>query len=153
MSADGGNAAGNVVDQAGRTLAERLEWLVENMWPVGAAPPRTNADIAKAITGVTGEEISATGFWKLRTGRGDNPTFRTLTSFSQFFKVPFGFFGDDQEEAEGIGDQLAVVALLREKGVTRRQLRSFAGLSGKSRRMILDMIDSAARIEQQPDGE
>jgi hypothetical protein len=48
---------------------------------------------------------------------------------------------------------LAMVVLLRNKGVTRMQLRSFAGLSGKSRQMILDMIDSATRLEQQPDDE
>jgi hypothetical protein len=80
---------------------------------------------------------------------GENPTFKTLTSFSQFFKVPFGFFGDDPGEAEGIGDQLALLVLLREKGVSRLRLRSFAGLSSNSRRMILDMIDSAVRIEEQ----
>jgi hypothetical protein len=150
MSAGENNAAGAGVDHAERTLAERIEWLVQNMWPADVPRPRTNADIAAAITEATGEEISSTGFWKLRTGRGENPTFKTLTSFSQFFKVPFGFFGDDPEEAEAVGDQLALLALLRERGVTRLQLRSFAGLSGNSRRMVLDMIDSAARIEQQP---
>ena len=143
------DTSGGARGHDGRTLAERIEWLIQHMWPPERPVPRTNADIAGAITEVTGEEISATGFWKLRTGRGENPTFKTLTSFSQFFKVPFGFFGDDPEEAEGIGDQLALLVLLREKGVSRRQLRSFAGLSSNSRRMILDMIDSAARIEEQ----
>ena len=145
---DAGEGAGSL-DQAGRTLAERIEWLIGNRWPADAPAPRTNGEIADAITRATGEEISSTGFWKLRTGRGDNPTFRTLTSFSRFFRVPFGFFGDDAAEAEGVGDQLALLVLLRDKGVSRRQLRSFAGLSANSRRMVLDMIDSAARIEQQ----
>lgn len=144
-------SAGGAADQAGRTLAERIEWLVQNMWPADAVAPRTNGEIADAITEATGVEISSTGFWKLRTGRGDNPTLKTLMSFSRFFKVPIGFFGDDPQEAEAIGDQMALLVLLREKGVSRRHLRSFAGLSGNSRRMILDMIDSAARIEQQPD--
>lgn len=143
----------SVMDQAGRTLAERIEWLIQNRWPAGAPAPRTNGEIADAITRATGEEISSTGFWKLRTGRGANPTRNTLISFTRFFKVPFGFFGDDPEEAEEIGDQLALLVLLRDKGVSRRQLRSFASLSGNSRRMVLDMIDSAARIEGQLDGE
>jgi hypothetical protein len=150
MSASEGGTTDGARGDDGRTLAERIEWLVQHMWPADRPAPRTNADIAGAITEVTGEEISSTGFWKLRTGRGENPTFKTLTSFAQFFKVPFGFFGDDLEEAEGIGDQLALLVLLREKGVSRRQLRSFAGLSGNNRRMILDMIDSAVRIEEQP---
>jgi len=150
MSVNEGGTMGGAVGHDERTLAERIEWLIQHMWSADRPSPRTNADIAGAITEVTGEEISATGFWKLRTGRGENPTFKTLASFSQFFKVPFGFFGDDPEEAEGIGDQLALLVLLREKGVSRRQLRSFAGLSNNSRRMILDMIGSAARIEGQP---
>jgi hypothetical protein len=74
-------------------------------------------------------------------------------SFSQFFDVPIGFFSADPADAEEIGDEMAMVVLLRNKGVTRMQLRSFAGLSGKSRQMILDMIDSATRLEQQSDDE
>jgi hypothetical protein len=153
MGAGEGNAVNGGADHASRTLGERIEWLVENMWPAGRPRPRTNSDIAEAITEVSGEEISSTGFWKLRTGRGDNPTLKTLTSFSRFFKVPLGFFGDDPEEAEALGDQMALLVLLRDKGVSRRQLRSFAGLSGSSRQMVLDLIDSAARIEQQPEDE
>jgi hypothetical protein len=153
MGAGEEKSEGGAVDQAGRTLAERIEWLVENMWPADAPAPRTNGEIADAITQATGEEISSTGFWKLRTGRGDNPTLKTLMSFSRFFRVPIGFFGDDPQEAEEIGDQMALLVLLREKGVSRRRLRSFAGLSANSRRMILDMIDSASRIEQHPGGE
>jgi hypothetical protein len=153
MSAGEDKTDGASAGQAGRTLAERIEWLVQNRWPADAPAPRTNGDIADAITAATGEEISSTGFWKLRTGRGANPTWQTLTSFSRFFKVPFGYFAEDPEEAEEIGDQVALLVLLRDKGVTRRHLRSFADLSGNSRQLILDMIDSAARIEQQSGGE
>jgi transcriptional regulator with XRE-family HTH domain len=147
VGADGADRA------AGRSLAERIEWLVQHRWPAGAAAPRTNGEIAGAITAATGEEISSTGFWKLRTGRGANPTFETLTSFARFFGVPFGYFADDPVEAEEAGDLVALLAVLRDKGVTRRHLRSFAELSGNSRQLILDMIDSAARIERQSGGE
>ena len=150
-AAGGDGAAGGGAGQGARTLAERIEWLVQHKWPADAPPPRTNNDIAEAITAVTGEEISSTGFWKLRTGRGDNPTLKTLTSFSRFFKVPIGYFADDPYDAEAIGDELALLVLLRDKGVSRLHLRSFTGLSRNSRQMILDMIDSAARIEQRED--
>ena len=153
MGTNEDNPAGEAASQGRRTLAERIEWLIQHNWPADAPPPRTNDDIAAAITAVTGEEISGTGFWKLRTGRGVNPTLKTLMSFSQFFGVPIGFFSGDPADAEEIGDEMAMVVLLRSKGVTRMQLRSFAGLSGKSRQMILDMIDSATRLEQQPDDE
>jgi hypothetical protein len=153
MGIRGDSTADGAAGQGGRTLAERIEWLVQHMWPADAPPPRTNDEIAAAITAATGEEISGTGFWKLRTGRGANPTLKTLTSFSQFFGVPIGFFSEDPADAEETGDQMALLVLLRSKGVTRQQLRSFAALSGRSRQMVLDMIDSATRLEQQPDGE
>jgi hypothetical protein len=44
---------------------------------------------------------------------------------------------------------MALLVLLDKKGVSRRQLRAFAGLSSSSRQMVLDMIDSAARIKRQ----
>jgi transcriptional regulator with XRE-family HTH domain len=153
MSTGEGSAAGGAAGQGGRSLAERIEWLVANRWPAGAAAPRTNGDIAEAITAVTGEEISSTGFWKLRTGRGANPTWQTLTSFARFFGVPFGYFAADPAEAEEVGDQVALLVLLRDKGVTRRHLRSLVGLPANSRQLVLDMIDSAARIEQRHGGE
>jgi len=61
--------------------------------------------------------------------------------------VPIGYFGED-EEAESIGDQVALLALLRDAGITRAALRSLVDLSGESRQMITEMIESAARMEQ-----
>jgi hypothetical protein len=75
MGADTG-AAGGGMDHAGQTLAARIEWLIQHMWPKDAPPPKTNLEVAAAITAVTGEDLSSTGIWKLRTGRGANPTLR-----------------------------------------------------------------------------
>ncbi|MBV9451095.1 MAG: hypothetical protein JO345_34930 [Streptosporangiaceae bacterium] len=135
-------------DRAGRTLAEKVEWLIQHMWPADASPPKTNADAAAAITAATGEELSSTAIWKLRTGRGDNPTLKTLTALARFFGVPVGFFGEG-EEAESLGDQAALLVMLREKGVTRAALRSLGDLSSEGRQMITDMIESVARMERQ----
>ena len=71
-------------------LAEKIEWLIQHMWPADAPAPKTNADAAEAISAATGEELSSTSVWKLRTGRGSNPTFKTLMAFASFFNVPFG---------------------------------------------------------------
>jgi transcriptional regulator with XRE-family HTH domain len=130
-----------------RSLAEKIEWLIQHMWPADAPAPKTNVDAAEAISAATGEEMSSTSVWKLRTGRGNNPTFKTLMAFAAFFRVPFGYFGEG-EDAELIGDQVALLALLREKGVTRAALRSLVELSPQSRQMVMDMIDSATRIEK-----
>lgn len=130
-----------------RSLAEKVEWLIQHMWPAEAPPPKTNAEVAAAITAVTGEELSSTAVWKLRTGRGDNPTLKTLTALARFFKVPVGFFGEG-EEAETIGDHAELLAMLRDNGISRAALRTLGGLSSESRRMITDMIESAARMEE-----
>jgi transcriptional regulator with XRE-family HTH domain len=143
---------GRGADQLERPLAEKVEWLIQHMWPADAHPPRTNADVAEAITAATGEELSSTAVWKLRTGRGDNPTLKTMTALSRFFKVPVGYFGEG-EDAESIADNAALAAMLREKGISRTALRSLGELSSESRQMITEMIESAARMEQRRSGD
>jgi transcriptional regulator with XRE-family HTH domain len=137
-------------DVPGATLGEKIEWLIRHRWPEGAVPPSTstNADVAAAIMGATGEELSSTGIWKLRTGRGDNPTLKTLTALATFFSVPVGFFGEDQDAAI-LGDQAALAALIREKGLSRAALLTLTDLSVAGRRMVEDMIESVARMERE----
>jgi len=147
MEADRGITGGEM-DHAGQTLAARIEWLIQHMWPKDAPPPKTNLDAAAAITAATGEELSSTGIWKLRTGRGANPTLRTLNSLALFFKVPIGYFGEEHELAEASSDELAIMVLLREKGISGADLRSLVSLSSDSRELIVDIIHGAARIEE-----
>jgi transcriptional regulator with XRE-family HTH domain len=132
---------------AEHTLGEKIEWLIIHRWPDSAPPPRTNADVAEAITAATGEELSSTGIWKLRTGRGDNPTLKTMTAMARFFDVPVGYFGEG-EAAESIGDEVALLALLRGNGISRQSLRAMAGLSGPGRQAVTEIIETIARMEQ-----
>ncbi len=134
-------------EPAERTLGEKIEWLVKHRWPADAPPPKTNADIADAITAATGEELSSTGVWKLRTGRGDNPTLKTLTALARFFGVPVGYFGEE-EAAESIGDELALLELLRDESIGRATLRSLTSLSGPGRRAVAEIIETISRMEQ-----
>lgn len=129
-------------------LAEKVEWLIAHMWPSDAPSPETNQDVAEAITAATGTEISSTGIWKIRTGRGGNPTLKTLGALCSFFGVPLGYFGED-EDAHAKGDVVTLLSLLRVKGVSRATLRKLAELPPESRQMVTDMIDSADRIEKQ----
>jgi hypothetical protein len=131
----------------GRTLAEKIEWLIGHMWPADTPPPRTNADIVEAVTAATGEEMSSTSIWKLRTGRGGNPTFKTLSALATFFRVPFGYFGDG-EGGETAEDEAALLAVLRGAGITREALRALAELSPETRQLVSDVIFSAARMER-----
>lgn len=132
---------------AEHSLADKVEWLIQHMWPAGVAAPRSNSDVAEAIADATGEEISHSTVWKLRTGRQPNPTLRTLRALAAFFRVPIGYFGDD-EQADSIEDQLMTLVLLRDTGVDRAALRAFVDLSEDGRRMIAEMIASVARMER-----
>ncbi|MFC6881481.1 MULTISPECIES: XRE family transcriptional regulator [Actinomadura] len=135
------------VGQAPKTLAEKINWLIRHMWPPDVKPATSDAEVAAALQRVTGEDISRSTVWKLRTSRQPNPTLRTLTTLATFFRVPIGYFGEGSE-AESIEDQLTLLALMRDGGVDTATLRTLADLSPEGRRMIGEMIASAARMEQ-----
>ncbi|WP_153531128.1 XRE family transcriptional regulator [Actinomadura macrotermitis] len=141
-------AAGGISPAA--TLAEKVEWLIGNMWPPGAAPPRNNVETAAAIAAATGEDISSTTVWKLRTGRQDNPQLKTLTALATFFGVPIGYFGFPVEAAP-IDDDLTFQALRREVdggSVRGEVLRALIDLSPDARRLVDEMILAAARADR-----
>jgi len=117
------------------------------MWPRDLEPATSDTDVAAALQRATGDEISRSTVWKLRTGRQTNPTLRTLKTFATFFQVPIGYFGDGQE-ADSIEGQLAFLALLRDGGVDRATLRALVDLSPAARQMISEVIGSAVRMEQ-----
>ncbi|RFU39129.1 XRE family transcriptional regulator [Actinomadura logoneensis] len=133
----------------GAMLADKVEWLIQNMWPPDAPAPRNNVETAGAIAHATGEDISSTTVWKLRTGRQDNPQLRTLTALATFFGVPIGYFGF-ASEAGPIDDDLTFKALRREveEGVVRTEvLRALVDLSPQSRWLVDEMILAAARAD------
>jgi transcriptional regulator with XRE-family HTH domain len=132
------------------SLADKVEWLIQNMWPNGVAPPKNNVETASAITDSTGEEISSTTVWKLRTGRQDNPQLRTLTALATFFGVPIGYFGF-AAEAQPIDDDLTIKALLRELHagtISRDVLRAFVDLSPEARWAVDEMILAVATADR-----
>ncbi|MBO2447126.1 hypothetical protein J4573_08510 [Actinomadura barringtoniae] len=132
------------------SLAEKIEWLIQNMWPSEAPPPRNNVELAAAIAGAGEEDISSTTVWKLRTGRQDNPQFKTLTTLATFFGVPIGYFGFADESAP-IGEEVTLRALRRELGAgnTRREvLRALVDLSPRTRAVVEEMILAAARADR-----
>lgn len=139
-------------DDGPRSLAEKIEWLIANAWPPGRSSPNTNDDVAKAVSAVSGEDLTRSTIWKLRTGRGDNPTLKTLKALRVFFRLPdIGYF-DDGEGAELAADDAALLALLRENGFGRVALRTLAELSPDGQATVTDMIHSIARRERQRAG-
>ncbi|MCW2940760.1 MAG: hypothetical protein JWN00_3745 [Actinomycetia bacterium] len=116
------------------------------MWPADAPPAKNNIDTAAAIAAATGEEISSTTVWKLRTGRQDNPQLRTLTALATFFGVPIGYFGF-AAEAEPIDEDLTLKALLRELRagtISPDVLRALVDLPSDVRWVVDEMILATA---------
>ncbi|MEO3827248.1 helix-turn-helix transcriptional regulator [Actinomadura sp. B10D3] len=135
----------------GASLAEKVEWLIRNLWPAEAQPPRNNVETAAAIARATGEDISSTTVWKLRTGRQENPQLKTLTALATFFGVPIGYFGFSSE-SDPIGDDLTLKALRRdvEHGIIRPEvLRALVDLSPEARWVVDEMILAAAEADRE----
>ncbi|MFD0541345.1 hypothetical protein ACFQY7_53535 [Actinomadura luteofluorescens] len=134
----------------GASLAEKVEWLIQNLWPLDADPPRNNVETAAAIAHATGEDISSTTVWKLRTGRQENPQLKTLTALATFFGVPIGYFGFAGESGP-IGEDLTLKALRRdvEQGIIRPEvLRALVDLSPEARWVVDEMILAAAEADR-----
>ncbi|ROO82928.1 hypothetical protein EDD29_0414 [Actinocorallia herbida] len=132
------------------SLAERIEWLIVNSWPDEVPQKETNVEIAEAVVAGTGVEMSGTTVWKLRTGRQENPQFRTLTALAVFFGVPIGYFGFPGEAAP-IDDDLTHRALLRElrAGAIRPDvLRALIGLSPGTRHLLDEIVLAAAAADR-----
>jgi transcriptional regulator with XRE-family HTH domain len=128
-----------------RTLAEKVNWLIEHAHPAGRGP-YSNAEIVALIEKATGEEFSHTTIWKLRNGQSTNPQMRLIEALVQTFGVPPGYFFEDFDERQAglLAEQVELLAIIREAGITAVQLRALAGLSDEGRQVIVDLIKRTA---------
>ena len=140
------------VDDAGgrplRTLADKVNWLIERAHPAGRGP-YSNAEVSALIEKVTGEQFSHTTIWKLRNGQAANPQMRLVQALARTFGVPPAFFFDDydDEKAGLLLDQVELLTLIRDSGVTSTQLRALAALTPEARQAVADLIEHTARRE------
>ncbi len=135
-------------DQSLQTLADKVNWLIDRAHPAGRGP-YSNAEVSALIEKVTGEEFSHTTIWKLRNGQASNPQMRLLQALARTFGVPPAFFFDDydEEQAGQLREQVELLALMRDSGVTSAQLRALAALSPGARQAVADLIEHTARTE------
>ena len=114
-----------------------------------AADPLSNSEVCFLIHKVTGEEISVTTLWKLRNGQQKNPQLRVIQALATTLGVePAFFFGDYDEEKLGLlQDQVELLALVRDAGITSAQFRALLGLDDEGRKTFADMIRRVARAE------
>ena len=141
--------AGETPTQPLRTLADKVNWLIDQAHPAGRGP-YSNAEVAALIEKVTGEEFSHTTIWKLRNGQAANPQMRLIQALATTFGVPPAFFFDDydQEQAGQLREQVELLALMRDSGVTSAQLRALAALTPAARQAVADLIEHTTRTER-----
>jgi transcriptional regulator with XRE-family HTH domain len=135
-------------DPPPQTLADKVNWLIDRARPAGRGP-YSNAEVAALIEKVTGEQYSHTTIWKLRNGQATNPQMRLIEALARTFGVPPAFFFSDydDEQAGLLREQVELLALVRDAGVTGAQLRALLELSPGARQAVADLIEHTARTE------
>jgi transcriptional regulator with XRE-family HTH domain len=131
-----------------RTLADKVNWLIDQAHPAGRGP-YTNNEVADLIKKTTGEEISYTQIWKLRNGQAQNPQMRLIEAMARTFGVPAAFFFPEfgEEQAGLLQEQVELLAMIRDARVDAEQLRAILGLSPQALQAITDLIAVTARDE------
>ncbi len=120
--------------------------------PPSPAHPRRQDQLAdRQRAPLTGEQFSHTTIWKLRNGQAANPQMRLIDALARTFGVPPAFFFSDydDEQAGLLREQIELLALVRDTGVTSAQLRALLKLSPGARQAVADLIEHTARTEAQ----
>lgn len=130
------------------TLAEKVNWLIDRAHPVGRGPYSLE-ELSDLIERTTGEKVSYTTIWKLRNGQARNPQKRVIEALARTFGVPPAFFFDDYDpQAAGLlKEQVEMLALIRDSGITTVQLRAIATLPDEARQAVVRLIEATARAE------
>jgi transcriptional regulator with XRE-family HTH domain len=128
-----------------RTLADKVNWLIDRAHPAGRGS-FSNNEIAALIKDATGEDVSYTTIWKLRNGQAQNPQKRLIEALAKTFGVPPAFFFDDYDEQAGmLQEQVELLALVRDARISSAQLRAILELSPEARRAIVSLVEATAR--------
>jgi ESX-1-secreted protein regulator len=146
-----GTIEGTAAEPTLRTLADKVNWLIDQARPAGRGP-LTNAEVAALIERATGEQASHTTVWKLRNGQAANPQMKLLAALARTFGVHPGFFFDDFDENQAglLQEQVELLALVRDASVSSTQLRVFLELSPEARRAIIDLIVAVTAPDETP---
>jgi transcriptional regulator with XRE-family HTH domain len=141
--AQGGGGRGKL-----STLADKVNWLIEQAHPAGRGP-LSNAEVCFQIHKVTGEEFSTTTIWKLRNGQQTNPQMRLIQALATTFGVEPAFFFEDYDEGRLhlLKEQVELLALVRDAGITSAEFRAILGMDAAGRRAVAGLIGRAARSE------
>ena len=137
--------AGEKSTPALRTLADKVNWLIDRAHPAGRGS-YSNNEIAALVKDATGEDVSYTTIWKLRNGQAQNPQKRLIEALAKTFGVPPAFFFDDYHEQAGmLKEQVELLALVRDARISSAQLRAILELSPEARQAIVSLVEATAR--------
>ena len=92
----------------GRTWAQKLNHLLETVRPEGREDRFTVAEIA------AGTGLSASYIRNLLRGSQDKPSFENAEALARFFGVNVAYFSGDDEVADRIDEQLALLKRMAE---------------------------------------
>lgn len=136
-----------------RTLKDKVNWLIDRAHP-GGRGPYSNAEVAELIQKTTGEQVSYTTIWKLRNGQAQNPQKRLIEALARTFGVPPAFFFDDYDPSAAgqLREQVELLTLVRDSGITAVQLRAIAALPPQAREAVVSLIEATARTESRRRG-
>ncbi|GHE39012.1 XRE family transcriptional regulator [Streptomyces vinaceus] len=128
-------------------LAVRLDDLFKTVRPRGRQ--WTNAEVAEELKRAN-PDIKAGGVYlsQLRTGKRSNPSPDLLAALARFFGVSVAYFFDD-EVAESVLDEAAVVEVLRQAGVRSVAMRA-AGMKKEHLLAITAIMDQYRQMQGLP---
>ena len=149
-----GNAApGSAAAAPLKTLAGKVNWVLDAAHTAGRGR-LPDAQVVFKIHEVTGEKISATTIWKLRNGQQTNPQLRIIEALARTSGVPAGFFVEDYDEGKLglLREQVELLAVIRDWGITAAQFKTMFGLDDEGRTVIADLIRRTLRPAGQAPG-
>ncbi|MFD9032547.1 hypothetical protein ACFVZW_15550 [Streptomyces sp. NPDC059567] len=132
--------------QETRLLAERLEYLFENVQPLGRR--HTLQEVVDGIKNADdpdGTSLSVGRLSMLMNGKASNPTIGTLRAIAVFFGVPVAYFIDD-DVAEQTVAQLALLGAMRRNDVRAVAMRAAAVATSSAQGidLVRSLVEQAA---------
>lgn len=100
-----------------KSLAEKVDWLFSTHL-TERGRQYTYGQVQRA----TGNRITASYVWKLRTGAMSNPGLSTLEALADFFEVPLSYFAEGGEYLES---SLSVMKAPADEKVARAEALEF----------------------------
>ena len=116
-------------------FADRLNDVIAR-WEQAHETRLTNRALAFRVT-QAGHPVSATYLSQLRSGNRENPSVELVETVARVLAVELTRFSDGGSEDPGVGDGALVSTV--EDPALRRLLRTAAGLSSPSVRMLTDL--------------